>query len=46
MPANLGNVISGTADDVSPPAALAALAIWALIPAVIGLIRVQRRDVV
>jgi ABC-2 type transport system permease protein len=46
MPANLANVISGTADDVSAPAALAALAIWALIPAVIGLISVQRRDVV
>lgn len=46
MPANLANVISGTADDVSPPAALAALAFWAVIPAVIGLISVQRRDVV
>jgi len=46
MPANLANVASGIVDDVSPPAALAALAIWALIPAVIGLISVQRRDVV
>ncbi len=33
MPANLANVISGTVDDVSQPAALAALVIWALIPA-------------
>lgn len=46
MPANLANVISGTVDDVSQPAALAALAIWALIPAVIGLITVQRRDII
>ncbi len=46
MPANLANVISGTVDDVSQPAALAALVIWALIPAVIGLITVHRRDVV
>ncbi len=46
MPANLANVISGTVDDVSQPAALAALAIWALVPAVIGLITVQRRDIV
>jgi len=46
MPANLANVISGTVDDVSQPAALAALAVWALVPAVIGLIAVQRRDVV
>jgi ABC-type transport system involved in multi-copper enzyme maturation permease subunit len=46
MPANLANVISGTVDDVSPPAALAALAAWALVPAVIGLIAVERRDVV
>lgn len=46
MPANLANVISGTVDDISQPAALAALAIWALIPAVIALVTVQRRDVV
>ncbi len=46
MPANLANVISGTVDDVSQPAALATLAVWALVPAIIGLITVQRRDVV
>ena len=46
MPANLANVISGTVDDVSQPAALAALTLWALVPAVIGLISVQRRDIV
>ena len=46
MPANLANVISGTIDDVSQPAAIGALITWALIPAVIGLITVQRRDIV
>jgi hypothetical protein len=46
MPANLANVISGTVDDVSQPAALGALVIWALVPAVIGLITVQRRDII
>jgi hypothetical protein len=46
MPANLANVISGTIDDISQPAALAALVIWALIPALIGLITVQRRDII
>ncbi len=46
MPANLANVISGTVDDVGQPAALAALVIWALVPALIGLVSVQRRDVV
>lgn len=46
MPANLANVISGTVDDISPTAALTALVLWALVPAVIGLISVQRRDVV
>ncbi len=46
MPANLANVISGTVDDIGQPAALAALAVWALIPALMGLISVQRRDIV
>ena len=46
MPANLANVISGTVDDVGQPAALAALVVWALVPALIGLVSVQRRDVV
>jgi hypothetical protein len=46
MPANLANVISGTVDDISQPAALAAIVIWALVPALIGLISVQRRDIV
>lgn len=45
MPANLANVISGTADDVNQFAALLALATWAAIPAVVGLVAVERRDV-
>lgn len=46
MPATLAAVISGTLDDVSELAAVLALAAWAAIPAIIGLIAVQRRDVV
>ncbi len=46
MPANLANVISGTVDDVSVPAALVALSIWAIVPAIVGLISTRRRDVV
>ena len=46
MPANLANVISGTVDDISQPAALAALVVWAAVPALVGLISVTRRDVV
>jgi ABC-2 type transport system permease protein len=46
MPANLANVISGTVDDLSQPAALAAIAAWAVVPATIGLIAVIKRDVV
>ncbi|MDW3216722.1 MAG: hypothetical protein R8G01_22215 [Ilumatobacteraceae bacterium] len=45
MPATLANVLSGTVDDVSPPAALLAIAVWAAIPAAIGLAVVERRDV-
>ena len=43
MPGILANVVSGTATDVAAPAAVAALAAWAIIPAVIGLIAIQRR---
>lgn len=46
MPANLANVISGTVDDVSVPAALVVLSVWAVVPAVVGLISTRRRDVV
>ncbi len=46
MPSNLANVISGTVGDISQPAALAALVVWALIPALVGLITVHQRDIV
>lgn len=46
MPANLANVISGTVDDVSYLAAIAATVVWAAVPALVGLVSVQRRDVV
>jgi len=46
IPSTLGNVLSGSADDVSALAALAAIFAWAAIPAIVGLVSVQRRDVV
>lgn len=46
IPNTLANVVSGTGDDVGVLAALAALVAWAAIPAAIGLLSVQRRDVV
>lgn len=45
MPSVLANVASGVSTDVSTPAAVVAIAAWAVIPAAIGLIAVQRRDV-
>jgi hypothetical protein len=46
LPDTLNRVVAGVGDQVSLPAALAALAAWAVIPAVLGLVAVQRRDVV
>ena len=46
MPSVLANVVSGVGNDVGQLAALAAIAAWAAVPAVIGLIAVQRRDIV
>ena len=46
MPSILANVVSGVGNEVTLPAAIAAIAAWALVPAIIGLIAVQRRDVV
>jgi ABC-2 type transport system permease protein len=46
MPAALANVLSGVTDDVAAPAAVLAMLAWAVVPAVIGLLSVQRRDVV
>ena len=45
MPSVLANVASGVTTDVSQPAAFAAIAAWACVPAAAGLIAVQRRDV-
>jgi len=46
VPDTLTKVASGVANDVALAPALAALAAWAIVPAVIGLFVVQRRDVV
>jgi len=46
VPNSLANVLSGVGHDVSRPAAIAALAVWAAVPALVGLLAVQRRDVV
>lgn len=46
MPSILANVVSGIGNEVNLPAAIAAIAAWAMVPAIIGLIAVQRRDVV
>ena len=44
MPNTLANVLSGVVFDVSVPSAVAALALWACVPAAIGLLVVERRD--
>jgi ABC-2 type transport system permease protein len=46
MPSTLAGVLSGTLHDVSQPAAALALAAWAVVPAVAGLVTTRRRDVV
>lgn len=46
IPDTLTRVVAGVGEEVSVSAALAALAAWALIPAALGLLAVQRRDVV
>lgn len=46
IPPALGAVISGVSSDVDVWAALAALLVWGVVPAVAGLVAVQRRDVV
>jgi len=46
MPNSLALVLAGVTTDVSGPAAVAALSAWALVPAGIGLVAVQRRDVI
>ena len=46
IPNTLNTVVSGVTSEVGVGAAIAALAAWALVPAVAGLVAVQRRDVV
>ncbi len=46
MPNVLANVLAGVGTEVGQAAAIGALALWALVPALIGLVLVQRRDVV
>ena len=46
VPSTLTNVISGVDSAVGVGTAIAAIAIWAIVPAALGLIAVNRRDVV
>jgi hypothetical protein len=46
IPNTLANVVSGVATDTGTAAAMAALVAWAIVPAAIGLLAVERRDVV
>ncbi len=46
MPNVLANVLAGVGDEVSRPAAIAAMLAWAAVPAIFGLLAVQYRDVV
>ena len=46
MPNALANVLAGVGTDVSTLAAAGAMLAWAAVPAALGLVAVQRRDVV
>ncbi len=46
VPTTLANVLSGVDSAVGVGAAIAAIAVWALVPAAMGLVGVARRDVV
>ena len=46
LPSALANVASGVTDETSVAAAGAAMALWALIPALIALGVIRRRDIV
>lgn len=46
MPGTLANVVSGIDGATGIPAAIAAIGMWALVPAAVGLVAVTRRDVV
>ena len=45
MPSVLATVVTGVGEEVSPGAAIAALIVWAIVPAALGVLAVQRRDV-
>jgi len=46
VPGTLANVVSGVTDAAGMGAAIAAIAMWALVPAAMGMVAVIRRDVV
>ena len=46
VPNTLANVVSGVDNAAGMGAAIAAIGMWALVPAAIGLVAVTRRDVV
>lgn len=46
IPSTLADVLSGVADQVAVLSAVGAIAAWAIVPALVGLVTVQRRDVV
>ncbi len=46
VPNTLANVVSGVDGATGIAAAIAAIAVWAIVPAAIGLVAVGRRDVV
>jgi hypothetical protein len=46
VPNTLVGVLSGVGHEVSLAAAIAALVIWAALPAVLGIVAVEKRDVV
>jgi hypothetical protein len=46
MPSVLATVLTGVGTEVGQPAAVIAIAVWAVVPAIAGLIAVERRDVV
>jgi hypothetical protein len=45
MPSVLANVVSGTVSDVGYASAIVGITVWAVVPAAVGLVAVQRRDV-
>ena len=46
VPGTLTGVLSGVGHEVALPAAIAAITVWALVPAALGLVSVTKRDVV